>query len=56
VRRFTSRRIAGAARRTTGIIVAQAIIQDMSQCRRKVASATKGAQAMAAATADVSPD
>ena len=45
----------GAAKSTTGIIVAQAINQELNQCSRKADSAKNGALAIAAAIAEVNP-
>jgi hypothetical protein len=48
--------IAGAASRTTGNIVSQAINQDVSQFRKKLSVASDGRLAMPAAIKQVNPD
>ena len=50
------RRIAGAAKITTGNIRSQETSQDCSQCMAKDPVALKGKLAIAAAIADVRPD
>jgi hypothetical protein len=56
VRASASDLIAGAASRTIGNIVTQAINQDTSQCQKKLPVVSDGKLAMPAATKHVSPD
>ena len=56
VRASASDLIAGAASRTTGNIVTQAINQDASQFRKKFSVASDGRLAMPAAIRQVNPD
>lgn len=56
IRTTASDLIAGAASRTTGNIVSQAINQDASQFRKKLPAASEGRLAMAAAIRQVKPD
>src|SRR6516225_4906018 len=56
VRASASDLIAGAASRTIGNIVTQAISQDTSQCQKKLPVVTDGKLAMPAAIKHVSPD
>jgi hypothetical protein len=56
VRASASDLIAGAASRTTGNIVTQAINHDASQFRKKFSAASDGRLAMPAAIKQVNPD
>jgi hypothetical protein len=56
VRATASDLIAGAASRTIGNIVTQAINQDTSQCQKKLPVVSDGKLAMPAAIKHVSPD
>jgi len=54
--KLTVCRIAGAANKTTGVIIAHEIIHDLTQWLTKIELLKNGALEIPAATAQVSPD